>query len=49
MPIDQFRRYVFLFDASHKYYKNVVKKVEIWNKTSEELGTTSKYSYSKIK
>jgi len=42
MLIEEVRKYVFLFDTSHQYYKNVVKKAEAWTQISEQLGITSK-------
>lgn len=45
--IEKVRNYPYLYDTSHKYYKNIVKKSETWTVISAELDMTSKYGFFK--
>lgn len=40
--IETVRNYVFLYDTTHEYYKNMLKKSEAWNEIAKILGMTGK-------
>ena len=44
--IEKMQIYVYLFDTSHEYYKNVAKKAEAWNEIAAELNITSKHLFN---